>query len=93
MNGAPFQKHQGSGRRAKRLRSNGHRISCSGPAPYVAAAGLGTYETPINEILGSMEDANLVKSFRNATKLPHQIKTSILAFKPLTLDRTMGLDN
>jgi hypothetical protein len=29
-NGSPLQKHQGSGWRGKRLRSNGHRISCSG---------------------------------------------------------------
>src|SRR3954463_12700719 len=39
VNGPPLQKHQRSGRRSKRLRSNGHRISCSGPAPYVATAG------------------------------------------------------
>jgi hypothetical protein len=30
MDGAAFQKHQRSGRRAKRLRSSGHLVSCSG---------------------------------------------------------------
>jgi hypothetical protein len=57
VDGTAFQQHQGSGRRAKRLRSNGHLVSFSGAAPYVAAAGQW-----INE------NANLVDSFRNATK-------------------------
>ena len=39
MDGASLQKHQGPGRRIKRLRSKGHRISYSGRLLYVAAAG------------------------------------------------------
>jgi hypothetical protein len=33
LDGTPFQKHQRSGRRTKRLRGSGHRISFSGLGP------------------------------------------------------------
>jgi hypothetical protein len=58
--GAPFHKHQGSGRRGKRLRSNGHQCLLSSAAPYVAAAG---------HWFG-YQDANPSESFRNATRVP-----------------------
>jgi len=56
MDGAAFQEHQRPGGRAKRLRSSGHLVSFSG-----GPLSCGSRQW-INE------NANLVESFRNATK-------------------------
>ena len=72
MDGSPFQEHQGPGRRAKRLCSNGHCISCSG-GPLKSR----------QPAIGLMNDANAAESFRNATLLPKKLWNCFGPFKPM----------
>src|SRR4029450_7580837 len=69
---SPFQEHKSPGRRAKRLCSNGHRISCSG--------GPLTSRQPA---IWARNDAKAAESFRNATfGTPEKLWNCIWLFKP-----------
>src|SRR5437879_2774013 len=69
-NGSPLQKHQRSGRRRKRLRSNGHHISSR-------AGPLRLGSRPLVQL----SRRNPVESFRNATLLHKKLRNRFCSCK------------